>query len=469
MEYKMYFKLNSHIFPRFIEGTLQVFDFLEESFTFGDLNSFVFLKHLSYVPQHIDDLTSKIYAEFSPAPDMEEFKKDAFDFFTELYSLGIVSKGITLEECDKNEVRFNYSNHDIFSSSVKKEHNSLSEKMEDIISKPLLRRVVLEITKFCNERCVQCYIPHENKNIRISCDDFFNIIDQCTSIGSVTQINITGGECMTHPDFKDFIRYVKEKGFALSLLTNGTLIDDEIIDILSKGALSKVQVSLFSLDPKVHDSITQLPGSLEKTLANIQKLRKANIPVAIATQVLDLNHKSIPDLFEYAKQNKFEIRCSDTIIAKEDLNSDNLQSQPKSAECFADVCRTRIKYSPEYYRINMDLLRLPPKGLESRLCNAGFNAIKISPDLKAHICTGWNLELGDLRKTKLIDIWENSPEIKRIRNITLADFPKCSKCDIRNICTICMAQAYNANNGKFEMPEFICEINKVIKRTCEEE
>lgn len=465
----MYFQLNSYIFPRCIDNKLHIFNFFDESFTFGDLNSFVFLKYLSYKPQHIDTICSNLIKEFSPTPDFDVLKKDAIDFFSELNSYGIVVAGKTKEECDKNSIKFSYDSSDIFTEGFSGKKNAFSEKIEELKNEYLLRRVVLEITKFCNERCIHCYIPHENKNIKMSREDFFDIIDQCKKIGSISQILITGGECMSHPDFKDFIRYVKEKGFALSLLTNGTLIDDEIIDILSKGSLSKVQVSLFSLDPKINDSITKLPGSLEKALASIQKMRNANIPVAISTQVLELNHKCIPDLFEYARQNKFEMRCADTIIAKENCTDDNLNYQPKSAECFAEICRTRIKYAPDYKKMNLSLLKESRRALTTHLCNAGVSSIKISPDLKAHICTGWNLELGDLRKTKLIDIWENSTEIKRIRNITLADFPKCSKCDIRNICTICMAQAYNANNGKFEMPEFICEINKVIKRTCEEE
>ena len=80
--------------------------------------------------------------------------------------------------------------------------------------------------------------------------------------------------------------------------------------------------------------------------------------------------------------------------------------------------------------------------------------------------------MGNLKDTKLKDIWTSSEKLQKVRDVVLKDFPKCAQCDIRNLCSICMAQAdleMKADNFKFEMPEYVCNMYKVIYETIEED
>ena len=131
-----------------------------------------------------------------------------------------------------------------------------------------------------------------------------------------------------------------------------------------------------------------------------------------------------------------------------------------------------MQYTDGYKDELRDELARKPKSETTHLCNAGTNGLYIDTNLKAHPCPGWDLIVGDLNKESLSHIWKNSAMLQKVRDVVLRDFPKCAKCDIRNLCSICMAQAdleNTAENFKFEMPEYVCDMYKVIYGTIMDE
>lgn len=463
----MFYKLNNFVFVRNKNDRLFLVNKIPGDTIYGDKSAYIFFQYLTYEPQELDKIVKKIASEFIPPISESVIKNDVESFLEEFVEKKIVSKGNTFEECNKNETRFSYlSVHEenIASGKISEDSEKLIEIAKEDSQNPALIYMMLEITKECNERCLHCYIPHENKNIMMKDSDFYRIVEECKELGTVCSFRISGGECMTHPSFKKFIKYIKDNGFHLTVISNLTLLDDEIINILKSGTLSDVQVSLFSLDEKVHDKITTVPGSLRKTLFNLDKLYNADIPVSIATQAMELNKESIKDLFNYAYEHKFRMNFDWTIVAKEDVTTDNLNYRIKDMSFYSNLCNARVKFSKNYLD---DFKKSFPqkRNASSFLCNAGMNGVQITPDLLVHPCPGWSIKLGDLNVSSLKDVWDNSEELKRIRQIRLGDFGKCVGCDKNSVCHICMSQAYNESNGKFEMPDYVCEMYEVIKNT----
>ncbi len=463
----MYYKLNNFVFVRNINNYLQIVDKRDDSELIGDYVSFLFAKHLDYSPLQIEKIANNICSEFSGNIDFQTIKKDATLFFDRLKDFGLVSSSDSIEGfLDNNSIIILPKQKILLPKDELKKFQELKK------NNPRIQSIIVEITQKCNERCVHCYIPHENKNLLMSDNDFYSIVDACCEIGTVVNFRISGGECMSHPSFKKYIRYVKDKGFALTLLTNLTLLDDETIDILKEGTLSQVQVSMFSVNPEIHDRITTVPGSLEKTMKNIEKLEAAGVPVSIATQAMELNKDSIEELYEYTNKHGFNLRCDWTIIAKENRNEENLSYRIRDLSNYKNICKTRLKHCDGYEKELNEALSRSPKPETSHLCNAGTNGLYIDTNLNVHPCPGWDLIVGDLRSDSLSDIWNKSEILQKIRNVVLKDFPKCAKCDIRNLCSICMAQADMekvANDFKFEMPEYVCSMYRVIYDTIQEE
>ena len=464
----MYYQLNNFTFIRNVNNYLQIVDNRDDSELIGDFSSWLFAKHLNYCPLDIDKIVNNICSEFVGNVDFSTVKNDAIDFFDSLVDYGLVSKNDQAKSPVEDVSKTN--NQAKQATLLSKEQMEQFQTMKN--QKPCLQNIIIEITQKCNERCVHCYIPHENKNSIMSDKDFYAIVDMCGGIETILNVRITGGECMSHPSFKNYIRYVKDKGFALTLLTNLTLLDDETIYILKEGTLSQVQVSMFSVNPEIHDRITAVPGSLEKTMKNIEKLKAAGAPVSIATQAMEINKDSIERLYEYTIKHGFNLRCDWTIIAKENRNSENLSYRIRDLSNYKNICKSRLKHCDGYEKELRKALSRDPKPETSHLCNAGTNGLYIDTNLKVHPCPGWDLIVGDLKSDSLSDIWNKSEKLQKVRDVVLKDFPKCAKCDIRNLCSICMAQADMekvANDFKFEMPEYVCSMYRVIYDTIQDE
>ena len=464
----MYYQLNNFTFIRNVNNYLQIVDKRDDSELIGDFSSWLFAKHLNYCPLDIDKIVNNICSEFVGNVDFSTVKNDAIDFFDSLVDYGLVSENDQAKSPVEAVSKTN--NQAKQATLLSKEQMEQFQTMKN--QKPCLQNIIIEITQKCNERCVHCYIPHENKNSIMSDKDFYAIVDMCGGIETILNVRITGGECMSHPSFKNYIRYVKDKGFALTLLTNLTLLDDETIYILKEGTLSQVQVSMFSVNPEIHDRITAVPGSLEKTMKNIEKLKAAGVPVSIATQAMEINKDSIERLYEYTIKHGFNLRCDWTIIAKENRNSENLSYRIRNLSNYKNICKSRLKHCDGYEKELRKALSRDPKPETSHLCNAGTNGLYIDTNLKVHPCPGWDLIVGDLKSDSLSDIWNKSEKLQKVRDVVLKDFPKCAKCDIRNLCSICMAQADMekvANDFKFEMPEYVCSMYKVIYDTIQDE
>lgn len=464
----MFYQLNNFAFVRKVNNYLQIVDKRDDSELIGDYTSYLFAKHLDYSPSHIDVIVNGICSEFEGNVDISVVKNDTIQFLDKLIDFGLVSKSNQANGFEKCVI----DNRKLVQqkSILPKDELDVFQSLYD--QNPCLQSILVEITQKCNERCVHCYIPHENKTILMSDNDFFGIVDACCEIGTVVNFRISGGECMSHPSFKKYIRYVKDKGFALTLLTNLTLLDDETIDILKEGTLSQVQVSMFSVNPEIHDRITTVPGSLEKTMKNIEKLEAAGVPVSIATQAMEINKDSIEGLYEYTNKHGFNLRCDWTIIAKENRSNENLSYRIRDLSDYKNICQTRLKHCDGYEKELREELSQTPKSEITHLCNAGTNGLYIDTNLFVHPCPGWDLIVGDLKSDSLSDIWNKSEKLQKIRDVVLKDFPKCAKCDIRNLCSICMAQADMekvANDFKFEMPEYVCSMYRVIYDTIQDE
>ena len=154
---------------------------------------------------------------------------------------------------------------------------------------PFPTSIHVEIASECNERCVHCYIPHEFKQGLIDENLFDSILSQAMEL-KLLHISISGGEPMLHPHFIDFMRKCREADLSVNILSNLTLLNDEIIEEMKLNPLLSVQTSIYSMQANIHDGITHQKGSLNKTVASVIKLIENHIPIQISCPILKNNH-----------------------------------------------------------------------------------------------------------------------------------------------------------------------------------
>lgn len=416
----------------------------------------IMLACLEKQPKHIDDAIKNLLELFSDV-DYDELKEDTIEFFVQLAEEGFLAYGETAEECCKYET-------DKKSNKIElKEYDSKIVEKEDCSLNILndydfLRSVHIEIANECNERCVHCYIPHELKTKVIDNNLFYKIIDEARDL-NILNVTISGGEPLLHKEILSFLCRCRELDFSVNVLTNLTLLTDEMINEMKKNPLLSVQTSIYSMNPHVHDSITKVKGSFEKTQRAVLRLLDEGIPVQISCPVMKQNKDSFVDVINWGYEHNIGVATDFVIFAAYDHSNANLVNRLSLEEV---ECAFEQQITPEYA---MDLKEKAREKLALKatdpICTVCRYYFCVSAEGDVFPCVGWQSKvIGNLKTSTIKEIWEISEDVKELRKIKRESFPKCLDCDNRGYCTICMMCNSNENcdGNAFTINEYHCKI-----------
>ena len=415
-----------------------------------------FFAALSRKPQSLDSLVDQIARKYNDV-GKNILKKDIIEFFGMLEDDGFIVSGETVEELDLKDRRFSYMELEPktvktdFTPQVMRAKKSTQKYLEEHFrNKPHLMSIQVELTSRCNERCVHCYIPHKNKNSDIEPALFYDILEQCSDMG-VLNLTLSGGEPMMHKKFCDFLRKAKEYDFSINVLTNLTLLNNEIIAEMKENRLSSVQVSLYSLNPEIHDSITNLKGSFQKTHDNILRLIENNIPLQISCPAMKQNSNCFSDVMRWAHEHKCRAITDYIMMARYDHTTDNLDNRlslNQVCEIISDVVSQNSNYQKMILADNFDMQESRDRS-EDLVCGVCVSSICMVVNGNVYPCPSWQSYIcGNVKEIPLREIWNSSPQIKYLRGLRKKDFPKCKDCEDKAFCAMCMVRNANENpNG----------------------
>ncbi|HEY2435528.1 MAG TPA: radical SAM protein [Vicinamibacterales bacterium] len=319
----------------------------------------------------------------------------------------------------------------------------MSTLMQRVWDRALDERVPLsvqfDLTYRCNERCVHCYLDHDDHG-ELTTAEVKSILDQLASAGTLFLI-FSGGELLLRKDLFELLGYARALGFDVKLKTNAILLGEREADRLRDLGIRSVQVSIYSHRPEVHDAITKVPGSLNRSLAAIRFLRTRGLHVLIANVLMRQNAGDYPHVRALAAELGVDCTIDPTITPKMDGDTSILNlriSEPQLLRVYTD--KTLIGDSTNE-ATDEEMLDASP-------CSAGHTACYISPYGDVFPCVQFPLPTGNLRGQRFNDVWHQSPEMNEVRAIRMRDLPTCSTCSFMTTCTRCPGLAYMEGNMK---------------------
>ena len=303
--------------------------------------------------------------------------------------------------------------------------------------------VQLDLTYRCNERCVHCYLDHHDHG-EMTTAEIKDLLDQMADAG-VFYLTISGGEILMRRDFFEILEYARMRTFCIKLKTNGILIRKKEADRIKALGVESVQISIYSHVPEVHDAITKLPGSLEQSIEAIRRLRAHGIQVTIANVLMVQNANDYSGVRALAAELGAQFIMDPTVTPMMDGDRGILDLNVDEA-ALREVFRNESLAGG-----NIEEFCAPPLGpgeddLDMLPCSAGHTACYVSPYGDVYPCVQFPLPSGNVRRTKFVDIWRDSPQLNEVRSITLREMPSCSKCTHGGSCTRCPGLAYLEGN-----------------------
>lgn len=432
----------------------------------------IFLSVLGQKPQTLDSLVKKISKQFTDV-DIETIKNDAKEFYYMLEQDRFIVSGETLHECDEKDMGFSYKilvpeiiKKDLFPIIIRPEKSTQDFFDEYFKNKPQLTNLHVEITSKCNERCVHCYIPHNKKVSHIKPELFYNVLKECKKM-KLLHLTLSGGEPMMHENFCDFLRRCKEYDFSVNVLSNLTLLNDEIIAEMKRNRLLGVQVSLYSMNPKIHDEITQMRGSFEKTKSAILKLIENDIPLQISCPIMKQNKNCYNDVLNWGKKYNIHVGNDYIMIARYNHTTQNLNSRLSIGE-IEEVIKDIIVNDTKYLD-RMEKEAEKKKNITSNdiVCSVCHSSICIADNGNVYPCAGWQgYVVGNIKETSLKEIWTNSEKVRYLRGLRKNDFSQCTQCLEKEFCTMCMVRNANEHpqGDPLAVNEYFCKIAKLNRK-----
>ena len=313
----------------------------------------------------------------------------------------------------------------------------------------------IEINSQCNLSCVYCY--HSEKNNRqLSMKTLSDIFSQLKELG-VKEIKISGGEPLMHPEIASILNHLKQMDMGIELVTNGTLINDYMAEVLA-ATVDRLVISLDSYDPIINNSTR--PNSYHAVINAIDILghyEDINLYIGVVATQKNKNVEGFPAW------------CKDHYV--KGIIFESVHREGKAKAIFDEYCLDYDDYLA--YRTKLIHIKVESPVQISVLPDFGGGCMLLeSPPIvrpridcegNVYLCRSFldlEMSVGNILQQKLNDIFKGDKSknlISALKN-RQKNIAKCRKCFLANgLCAGgCAAQAYNRTGSLMESDD-LCD------------
>ena len=306
--------------------------------------------------------------------------------------------------------------------------------------------VVFEITHKCNLKCAHCYLESSPLVQDTLSLEEFKMIARSMYENGVLTCEITGGELFVHPNAKEILEFALKKFKKIGILTNGTLLKPDILDLLIEYKSKIVMgISLDSVNSEKHDKFRGKKNAFNQTCKTIKKLSENGIFVRVGMSIYEDNMWEINDMANLVRDlgaSAFSYNWIDDFGRGKTM--DQLKLNKLNNLSFSE-------FEIEVVKNNSDIIPLVPINKnKANNCGAGWRSIVMDPNGNVRPCALFPKEfvIGNLKEQSYQDVF--SSEI--VNRLYLLQSPQksslCSdECSFKDYCAGCYLKGLNTNKN----------------------
>ncbi|MBE6939998.1 MAG: radical SAM protein [Ruminococcaceae bacterium] len=267
----------------------------------------------------------------------------------------------------------------------------------------------------CNQKCLHCYAAGQpmGETAELDTETWKQLLKKLRQ-ANIPQVTFTGGEPTMRDDLVELVEAAQ--WFVTRLNTNGRLLTKELCGRLYEASLDSVQVTLYSAEETVHNTLVGAPG-YQDTIAGIGNAVEAGLIVSINTPLCSLN-RNYADTLRLAHSMGVRYATCSGLIPSGGAAGEESMATRLSAEELEQILREAVEVTRE---LGMELDFTSPgwlaedilRGMGLQLvpsCGACLSNMAVTPDGKVVPCQSWlgGVTLGDLQTDSWSTIWNHA-------------------------------------------------------------
>jgi MoaA/NifB/PqqE/SkfB family radical SAM enzyme len=273
-------------------------------------------------------------------------------------------------------------------------------------------QALFELTYRCNHLCTFCNNPLSREGSELTTEEAFRVLREVKELG-VLFITLTGGEPLLRRDFWEIAEEARRLKLAIRVFTNAYLIDDAVADRLKALSIVETSISIHGSRPEVHEKLTRIPGSFQRVIDAVKRLRARDMRVILKTPVTRLNEEDLFEIKAIADAHGAFMVFDTTITPRFDGDVSPLGLAP--SEGFYEWF-----WSERGGPLRNNVAPRPKDRSKDELegcCGTGRSGMMVDPYGNVYPCALWFRKLGNVREQSVPEIWETSQQLQEVRRI----------------------------------------------------
>ena len=335
-----------------------------------------------------------------------------------------------------------------------------------------------ELSPLCNMDCKMCYIKMSKEKqesiARLRTKEEWIELAQKAKEKGMLFLLLTGGEPFLVKDFKELYIELHKMGFCISINSNGTMIDEDVIEWLKHYPPMRINMTLYGASNETYGRLCNNPKGFTQVTKAISLLKENNIQVKLNCSVTPYNKDDLKQMMDFADEHDLVIQATSYMFPP--LRKDETkigQNDRFNAEDAALYGAYISAYSNGFDRFK-DYIESGQLALydadddcgvvegDHMRCRAGITSFWMTWEGKMLPC-GMIPDKGkDPWEVGFDEAWENAKNI--VSEIKLP--VKCAGCGKKDECKACAAMVYTETGTYDKVPQYRCEMTKNYPEAC---
>ena len=305
---------------------------------------------------------------------------------------------------------------------------------------------VFELTPLCNLDCKMCYV-HLNANQLgegerlLSVQEWKRIMRQAVDAGMLFA-TLTGGECLTHPGFREVYLYLVSMGIQPDILTNGRLLTEDMVAFLAQYPPAVIQVSVYGSDEDAYEQVTG-HRAFHEVMQGIARAKAAGLNLTLAITPNRYMQEDVQALLDLVRAQGVPYAIGDATLEAREETGRRFSDYSVGLERYAEIKRAEGEYQ-KGLRVQYGIAPVPryaPKHrntLQGLPCGGAHSSFHVSWKGELCPCTGFS----DVAQHRIL-VSDFRTAWKELREEVVKTYKvpsECKTCSLEHACITCPAE-----------------------------